>query len=238
MKVHIFSIMWNEEYILPYFLRYYETFADKIFIFNDHSTDRTTEIAKAHPKVTLLEYPYGRMLHEGDHSDCFQNAYKKYSRGIADWVMCVDADEIIYNKDLLGVLRRQTENGMKILKSTGYQMVSEILPKTDKQLYEVCKTGGRSRGYDKPVILNPEIDVVFGEGRHSVQLPDGLQAVKAGLLLLHYRYLSRDFVINRAKTSYPRWYKMAEDQQTWRLDRALKWYDHVIKNPQELETVV
>src|SRR5436190_13957749 len=99
MKVHIFSIMWNEEYILPYFLRHYETFADKIYIFDDRSTDRTADIAKANPKVELLEYDYPTGVDDDDHSRCFENAYKKYSSGVADWVFCVDADEIIYNQN-------------------------------------------------------------------------------------------------------------------------------------------
>jgi len=238
MKVHIFSIMWNEEYFLPYFLRYYETFADKIYIFDDRSTDRTAEIAKANPKVELLEYKYPTGVDEDDHSRCFENAYKKYSRGVADWVFCVDADEIIYNQNIKAVLKAEREEGVEVIKTTGYQMVSEKLPRTDKQIYEVCKTGGRSRGYDKPVVLSPEIDVEFGIGRHSAEFPEGTHVVKAKLLLLHYRYLSRYFVINRAKTSYPRWNEMSQEQQDWRLNRALKWYDQVIANPQELEKVV
>ena len=117
-------------------------------------------------------------------------------------------------------------------------MVSQNLPRTDKQIYEVCKTGGRSRGYDKPVVLSPDIDAEFDIGRHKAKFPEGTSVVRAKLLLLHYRYLSRNFVINRAKTSYPRWNEMSQEQQDWRLDRALKWYNHVIAYPQELEKVV
>ena len=238
MKVHIFSIMWNEEYFLPYFLRYYETFADKIYIFDDNSTDRTAEIARTNPKVELLGYEYPTGIDEDDHSRCFENAYKKYSRGVADWVFCVDGDEIIYNQNILAVLKSEQEKGVQVIKTTGYQMVSKDLPNTDKQIYEVCKTGGRSKGYDKPVVLSPEIDIKFDIGRHKAEIPEGVHLSSAPLLLLHYRYLSREFVINRAKTSYPRWKDMDQKQQDWRLDRALKWYDHVLENPQELETVV
>src|SRR3989338_1733301 len=109
MKVHIFSIMWNEEYILPYFLRHYSTFADKIFIINDHSTDKTTTIARSNNKVTVLDYKYKPGLDEANFNRCFTRYYKKYSRGVADWVMCVDADEFIYHPNLVQNLDYQRQ---------------------------------------------------------------------------------------------------------------------------------
>ena len=38
--------MWNEEFMLPHFLKHYSKYADRIFIINDHSTDKTVEIAR------------------------------------------------------------------------------------------------------------------------------------------------------------------------------------------------
>src|SRR3990167_5587014 len=188
MKVHIYSIMWNEEYILPYFLRHYWAFADKIYIFNDHSTDKTAEIAKAHPKVVLLDFEYNQGLNEDDFNDCFVKAYKKYSRGIADWVMCVDADEIIYNPNFLAVLQHQRQKGLRVLKCAGYQMISRTKPVGHGQIYDESKSGGRSRGFDKPIIFDPAIDIKFGNGRHTIQVPEGVAIGRAKILLLHYKY--------------------------------------------------
>ncbi len=237
MIVHVFSIVWNEEKLLPYFLRHYETFADKIFIVNDHSTDRTAEIATAHPKVTLLDFPYGNGLHQADFSQCFEDFYKRFSRGAADWVMCVDGDELIYRRDMRGTLKAQREHGVRALKTTGYQMVSKDFPTTEGQIYDQIKTGVRSRGYDKPVVFDPELDVKLGDGRHTIQLPEGVSAGRAQLLLLHYRYLSRDFLIERSKNSYSRiYYDMDEPTKIYRMKRGLDYFDNAINSP--LETVV
>lgn len=200
MRVDVFSIMYNEEEILPYFLRHYETFADRIFIFDNHSTDRTVAIAMACPKVTVLPYPYRRGIYEEDFSECFQNAYKEHSRGKADWVMCVDADEFIYHKNIKEFLALQTRAGRKILRLRGFDMVCDRFPTTKGQIYDECKLGTPNTIYNKMIVLNPELDVVFGQGRHKIELIKGIDISKVDLLLLHYKYLSKEFFTRRSST--------------------------------------
>ena len=225
MKIHVYSIMRNEEFLLPYFLRHYSLFADKIFIIDDHSTDKTAEIAKSNPKVQLLDFEYNRGLNEEDLSCSFEKSYRKYSRGVADWVMCVDGDEFIYNENIVNVLQRARKHGIRAIKSTGYTMVSEAFPTTKGQIYEECCMGSRCRGYDKPVIFDPELCVYFGDGRHTITLPEGVNCVKAKLLLLHYRYLSKNFFLNRSKESFAR-VEMSDKIKDYRIRRGLKWYDN------------
>ena len=49
MKIHIYTPTWNEEKILPYFLRHYEQFAERIFIF-DGGSDREKRKVKKQPR--------------------------------------------------------------------------------------------------------------------------------------------------------------------------------------------
>jgi glycosyltransferase involved in cell wall biosynthesis len=217
-RVYIFSIMWNEEFILPYFLRHYETFADRIFIIDDHSTDKTREIASSHHKVTILDFPYKQGLVEADFNQCFEDCYKQYARGNADWAMCVDADEFIYG-DILKVLNQNYRNH-PVLRATGYMMLDLNPPKKDGQIYEECFKGIRSRGFDKPIIFDPKFDLIFGDGRHSVNL----STKRDNLKLLHYKYLSRSYYKERAAKVYPRT-DMTDEQRRYRLERGLHYYD-------------
>jgi len=198
MKTHIYSIMRNEEELLPYFLRHYSAFADKIFIIDNGSTDNTVKIAKTNKKVHLLKYKFtpGWPV-EAEHNACFEKLYKKYSRGEADWVMCVDGDEFIYNRYLIKVLQEHKKRGTKAIKTCGYTMYSEKFPTTKGQIYDECKFGARTRLFDKTVVFNPAINVKFGRGRHETILPKGVAWVRAKVLLLHYRYLSLESALKR-----------------------------------------
>lgn len=236
MIIHVFSIMRDEEAILPYFLRHYSAFADKIFVLDDHSIDRTVEIAKAHDKVELVDFNYEGGLNEDEHTLAFVEAYKKYSRGIADWVICVDADEFIYHKDIKSVFEAQRERGRQVLKARGYNMFSASYPKTDKQLYEVCNMGLRNTLYDKQVIFDPSLDISFTSGRHKAILPEGINFYSCKLVLLHYRYLDKESTLNRLK--WPR-HNASERKMAWKRQRDLARYEQGLRGELgELEKVV
>ncbi len=223
--IHVYSIMWNEEFLLPYFLRHYETFADKIFIIDDNSTDRTAEIAKAHPKVEVIKYWYTRGFNDEDHSSCFLEAYQKYSRGKADWVMCVDGDEFIYNKNMPKALSNAEAKGIFIIRTTGFAMVSQFLPEKQGQIYEECFNGIRSMNFDKPTVLKPELDVLFDPGRHQIRNAD-IKPQKAKLSLLHYRHISPDYLLSRSSKSFANM-GMPDAKKKYLIERGLAYFDKV-----------
>lgn len=229
MTIHVYSIVKNVEYLLPYFLRHYLTFADKIFIIDDCSTDRTKEIAISSSKVKLLNFKRTGIDFHDDVIETLESSYKKYSRGIADWVICVDSDEFIYHKDINNVLQKQCNAGAQVLKSIGYTMVSEKVPNKNGQIYDECKTGIRTRQYDKTVIFNPKNDITFGRGQHTTNVSGNVKFIDAGLLLLHYRYLSKEYFIERSNILYE---GIGFDNRTrkYRMKRGLAWYNKHLKS--------
>lgn len=189
----------------------------KVFIIDDHSTDNTVEIAKDYGAM-VLPYPYEKeiSLVEKDHSECFVDYFKQYSQE-ADWVMCVDTDEFIYDERLIEKL--STLEG--IVKPEGYMMISDKLPGAG-QIYDHIKTGVRMKQYDKPVILDPKLAVEFGDGRHSIT--SDVEPIQSDIKLLHYKYLTRSYYYQRSRDVYPRT-DMTDQQRNYRLKRGLAWYD-------------
>lgn len=198
MKVDVYSVMYNEQEILPYWLRHYETFADRIFVWEDDSTDATREILSKHTKVILLP-----MEKHGDDDVYWITTlfpqYEIYSRGQADWVIIADADEFVYHPRILERLQEEQDKGTKMIQCSGFTMISETFPCGDGQIYDEVKMGITDRGESKWTIHSPDLYIRYHKGRHGRPIRNGRgYAHRASdIKLLHYRYLGEKYYEER-----------------------------------------
>ena len=209
MKIDIYVTMYNEEQILPYFLRHYETFADNIYVFLDECTDNTREILSKHPKVTIIDVKrHG--IDEGYWTSMLWTAYESFSRGFADWVALVDADEFLYHPDLVGVLEREKKLGTEVIQPEGYFMFADKLPKTKGQIYEKIKKGVPDFWATQCCVFDPAIYIRFRYGCHSISRIQRNVIIKSGkeldIKMLHYRWFGREYAEARDKKNFSRFY--------------------------------
>jgi glycosyltransferase involved in cell wall biosynthesis len=220
MTINIFTIVWNEEFMLPHFLNHYSQFADRIFVIDHNSTDLTAEIAKAHPMVT-----YSRLEEPEYSEELISRTFEKYAKkNRSDWAVVVDCDEFVTGLDKLEKPNDILPSG--IIRTKGYMMVG----KTGK--LEDCKPV-RMKSFDKPIIFDPTLDIEFTDGRHDIVRRHKMSAFVGSepgddaepyeWELLHYKYPSREYYYERNLKSYPR--IMDEESVDYRLKRGLDWYD-------------
>jgi glycosyltransferase involved in cell wall biosynthesis len=215
--IHVLCVMHNEERLLPYFLRHYETFADRIVIIDDHSTDRTVELARAHPKVEIQYLVHDRGALNDEATNVFYQHYARtISRGVADWVINIDADEFVYHPAMVEYLQLERERGKRLLCPEGYDMIAETFPTTTGQIYDEVRDGYRRGLYDKPVVFDPTANIVFDRGRHFVKETD-VPVRRSQLKLLHFRYLGREHFIEKYTYSFGR-----RDYSPRKIRRCLK----------------
>jgi hypothetical protein len=136
----------------------------------------------------------------------FENLYKSFP---SDWAVVADCDEFIHGLETLEY------EPPGVLKTRGYMMIG----KTGR--LEDCKKV-RMPSFDKPVVFDPNLDVKFGDGRHTVNLPTR----DSELELWHYKYPSREYYLERNSLAYDR--IMPPDQKEYRLKRGLRYYDNHI----------
>lgn len=231
MRVHCYCICRNEEFVMPYFLRHYSTFCDRITVYDDQSTDRTREIVRAHPSAVLVDYPYSTGLDDLAFLELYTRSFRD-DRGVADWSICVDADEFAYLPNMRSELERALSLGWDCVWSTGYVMVHPTLPTTSGQIYDEAYNGVRSGNYNKTVIVSPHSSLTWTPGRHHVHL-NGSSRHSLGVKLLHYRYLSEDYTRVRTQTNLDRIRMSTEENQrvvvgnyglSWRMRRAMRGY--------------
>jgi hypothetical protein len=96
MKIEVICMMYNEEFLAPYFCQHYN-FADRIRVVVDTDTnDRTVEILSRYPNVELEYFTFPDMMDDKLKIDRLQQAYRESD---ADWVMMPDADEFIFTTE-------------------------------------------------------------------------------------------------------------------------------------------
>jgi len=165
LKIWVYSICHNEAEILPWYLRHYETFADRIIVYDEQSTDGTREILKAHPKVEVREWPH-KGLDDVKFTHHINSAYHE-AVGQADWVCWPDCDELLYSPNIHHVLTHAKED---MILARGFALISTGLKwsgLSDRQIYEVVKTGYPQPNYDKYICWRPECNVTHNIGRHT-----------------------------------------------------------------------
>ncbi|MCE5199805.1 glycosyltransferase family 2 protein [bacterium] len=195
MIIHVITNVHNEAQIMPYFLRHYASFADRIFVYDAGSDDGTREIVSSCPKAELIDWECDG-VNDAVYMQLNNSAYIHHSRGVADWVIMADADEFIYHPAILEVLRHYQKTGTNLTVPQGYNMVSDVFPTTKGQIYEEVVRGCIHDPESKPCVFNPNLTMNFGAGKHDAR-PEPTNQVKRGpfgeLKLLHYAFLGLEF---------------------------------------------
>lgn len=199
-RVHVHATCWNEERMLPFFLRHYEPIAERIFIYDDGSTDRSREILERCPRVTIEPIHCAGASYVEALQDLYNNCWKR-SRGHADWVIVCNVDEHFHHPSgLAAYLSGCQTAGVTLIPSRGYEMVATRFPPSDVQLSSAIRRGMSSWAHRKTTIFAPDAidETHFGVGRHTIQpvgrvtLPEACE-----LRMLHYKYLGFPYLRER-----------------------------------------
>lgn len=198
MKIHLHFPTKNEERILPYFFRHYDQYVERYFAYYmKESTDKTLEILKSNPKVTIIELSMplkDNILLSKIRNDFWQ---KKSIASNCDWIIVCDNDEFLYHPNFLEVLEKYDNEGINFVKTDGYQMYSDKFIETNKQIYDVIKKGVKAENYSKCSLFKPGIIPNYSYGCH-LSAPTPKEKVKMNqerdIKLLHYKIFGKEFV--------------------------------------------
>jgi glycosyltransferase involved in cell wall biosynthesis len=198
MKIHLYAVAWNEEFMMPFFMRHYAKFCEKIIIYDNESTDGTAEIVEK-MGGEIRTWSSNNKLDDSMYLEIKNNAYKK-SRGSADWVIVCDSDEFIYHPNLVNLLSEYKSMGINFPKTEGYEMIPNCFIEKDCDLVDNYKYGSRYVNLDKRAIFNPNLEIKYGPGCHSSNTPElAVQSENADIKILHYKYLNPNYLILRHK---------------------------------------
>lgn len=183
----VFTITYNEELMLPYFIRHYrERFANcRIVVYDNESTDKTVEIANNHG-CEVLTYTTNNQLSDSMYLQIKNNCWKNE----LSWVIIADCDELceISQSDL-------DNEPASIIRFKAFNMVNL----TDDLHIDYITHGVRSESYDKAYCFNAsKIDEIgYGAGCHWCAPKGDVSYSEKYFLAYHYKYINVDYMIER-----------------------------------------
>ena len=168
MKIWAYVTVWNEEKMIPYYLRHYLQFCERIIVLDNESTDSTRDICAQYDNVEVRTFKTNNTFNDYEHLRVKHNCIEE-ARGNADYIIVSDCDEFIVCDNIKEFLQ---SNNPTIVFPTGFQMVSFYFPNSDKQIYETYNTGTPDPWYSKPILINPNKVQNFEwiEGCHEIDL--------------------------------------------------------------------
>ena len=220
----VYTFCYNEEIRLKYFLELYAPISRKITIFDNGSTDKSKEIAQQYENVIWdgITYNVGEqhnLIKQKITNNCWE-----LSRDSADLVIACDADEFLYHKNgLINFFEEKLNDGYNIFKATAYEMVSEVAPVHNGQIYDDknFQKGFRIdiKTYDKCMIWSPKHinKMHFEAGCHKHQaIPFEKYDIKIceheDLKMLHYNMgIGRENWLSRSLDVATRFEKQDQD---------------------------
>lgn len=205
MKICVYTITHNAADLLPFFIRHYLSFAQRIVAWDDKSDDATRQILGSHALIETKEWPYQPGINEDLFLKFWQEVIPE-AIGEFDWLMIVDPDEFLWHKDMPGLLWEEKKRYTEVVRTTGFNMVGNGYPKDDgkSQIYEINPMGVPAPVYSKPVVFRPHVPINWVRGKHALENCNPKVSADAPIKLLHYRYMGAEYTRKRNAQNYAR----------------------------------
>jgi glycosyltransferase involved in cell wall biosynthesis len=200
-----FTLAFNEATLIPYWVKHYKAFCERVTVYVDDATDDGTDALAARAGAQVRYAKTAGIDDEG--FVAFAQERYPAARGLAAWVVWVDADEFLHHPAGVGTrLDALRAQGVTRPVVQGYQMVAEAPPKGKRPITAQITRGLPAREYSKPCVFDPALDVRWQPGKHSASVTgsdvrdDGTDPLR----LLHYRYLGHEWMVARNARNHAR----------------------------------
>jgi hypothetical protein len=166
MKIEVFSVCKNEEELIPYYLKHYEKFADKITIYDNYSSDNSKSILEKHPLVEVKQFGNPNVFEEDDLVNIRNTCWKNSN---ADWIIVCDMDELVYANN---IKERLSKSNYHVIKPYGLDIIKENTENCNLNILENDLIFRNNSGFCKPVIFNPKYisNITFSAGSHETDV--------------------------------------------------------------------
>lgn len=252
MRIDLYTLCYNEMDILPFVIDYWKKIPiTKAIVFDNGSTDGSIEYLSKFPWIEVRHFDSNGM--NDDIQRFIKSEAWKQSKGIADFVIVCDMDEVIYSKNLGSVLNKMNKGNYNVLGCPWYMLCATERPQytEGKLLHEIssehwCDQYANHRSeykhLGKFMLFNPNkvYDMGYSVGCHisyprpSLKL---LEDTSGQVVSLHInKGFGEDYFAEKRKKAYDRLsmtnkMKGYGYEYGWSDEKQRQWYkDNVAKS--------
>lgn len=199
MKIVVVSAWYNEAFLAPFFLSHY-AYADKIHLIIDvATTDKTHDICARYSNVEIEGFSSPEGMDDGINIGLVN---KRVASLDCDWVYVVDADELVFPKNMgnpRDVLARQTGNLLYVPLRNVYRHITDSDLDPNKPALEQRRHGDPvvHSDYTKPMIAKPETGIQWQVGHHSYHSNSKLKRSQESFQGVHWQSVDVEMAIER-----------------------------------------
>ncbi len=176
LEIEVVTMMYNEAFLAPLFLRHYAPWVDRFTVFYDaESTDdtqRELETAAAQCGVKSLEIVPFEFPRGFDDELKIKRINRAVRKSSADFAICVDADEFVHpwpftSTNPRDALAKETGDVVHCAMFNVYRHTTDAdIDKTKTPLFQRCH--GDPNEVVKPCIVRPDCGAQFDVGCHKL----------------------------------------------------------------------
>lgn len=233
VTVDLFTMGYNEEKILPHFIKHYKQFCRNITFYNNCSTDSSVDICKGNG-VQVIDTGLDE-INEIEYLKIKQNSYLNSD---ADFVIVVDTDEFVHHPDMLKLLELYKKENVTLPKVRGYNMATDKGYPNEGLMVDSIKTGLPAWSYAKRCIFNPVLKINWCAGMHYITNCVGpiKESDQADISLYHYKFIDREELHKKKKAYSERMSKFNLQNNlgsyyfSYDYEETEKWIDSFIRD--------
>lgn len=231
VTVDVFTMAYNEEKVLPHFIKHYKQFCRNITLYNNCSTDSTVQICKDN-NVKVIDTG----LDEINDLEFLRIKENCYLSSDADYVIVVDPDEFVYHPDMTKLLEEYKLKNITIPKTRGYTMATNDGYPNNGFLVDKIKTGIISIDYAKRSLFSPKLKIHWHAGMHRIISLEGpaKESEQQDISILHYKFIDRKeihdkkIVYAKRMSQFNKKNSLGTYYYNYDRDETEKWFqDHV-----------
>jgi glycosyltransferase involved in cell wall biosynthesis len=196
--ITVYTLTYNEELLIQFMINHYRSRFPNchIVVYDNNSTDRTVEIAKAN-NCEVRGYPANNQLDDGLHMRIKNNCWKNAA---TDWVLMCDLDEMLDITE--EQLKAEEAAGVSRIKTEAWTMVN-MTDDCDLESLAKIDHGFRDAGYDKSLLFSKKHiqEINYDPGAHSCNPIGNVVDSTKVYQIRHYQYCNLNaFVRKRMET--------------------------------------